>query len=379
MSKNGVLREFNRLSYNFNNSISKRLDTLKKGEIEANKVLFVGDLHLTSDFKGSHVDYTENCKHIMGELLSKVMVENYDTIIFTGDFLGVKKGVATLKDRSFLVEVIDWLKAFWEVGCVPMSIRGNHDNYKPNDFELLVQLGYLIDLGEIKDRKLILRSGVGKVENEFILHLVPHGFEQDALNISKYGEYTNIVVAHNNYYINGREEFFVTENAIDLTAHEPFYGAELVLSGDIHVPGSGLLDYTDGSGAEGYFLNLGCPTRPSYAERYNAVWLLELHYAERDDEGIVGQVKPIVYELKDEKEVFRANATSQEALRELKGLTEEEEQQLKERNEQLDMVLRGVKVVHTESKDFARMLDSFIIVSDEAKSVAKEYIRKAVE
>lgn len=363
------LKTLFRMKENRNTSIvNKMYQASSQGVLEANNILVIGDLHLEYDYRGSHIDYAENCRRIMKSIYKKVVDSKVDLLILAGDIFGVKQGVGFIKNRDFLSEVIDWLLSLQNLNCLVVGLRGNHDMYQPNDFDFLSKYLYFLNSELIKDRTLVVNPRGHEVSYKFKFSFVPYGKENENLNLTSSDDYSNIVIAHNNFQVRGKESMYAKGDYIELNTHLPFYNADLILAGDIHLPSEEILDFTFTNGHSSYFLSLGCPTRPSSSPVYQAVWAVELRYEGTEPSLMLSQLA-----LPDWDETF-VKSTDENSIEDYSSISTE----LENRKEALEAVLSSIGTIESSRNSYFRTIDALASVSDEVKSMAKDYISRAV-
>ena len=344
-------------------------DIYENGVVKANNVLVVADMHLEYSYnKAMHIDYAQNCRNVMKNVLDEVRNGDIKVIIFLGDFIGVKTGVGFIKNRDFFQEVLDFMLDLMSLGALPIILRGNHDLYQPSDYDFLIKYGFALNPHTFKDQKLTILPEEGTSDLLFELHFVQYGDEDRNLHLTPKDDVSTVVLAHNNFYVRGQDEFYVTEKAIDVTTHLPFTNADMILTGDIHVPSSTLLDFKYSNGNEGTFLNLGCPTRPQRAPKYDYVFTVKLGYSNNNP---TLEFPPMELAPYDETFVQTIDAKAIEQIEEMNRSATED------RRRNLESVLKNVGSLETSDRDYFHTIDSIAFVNDNVKEMAKSYITRA--
>lgn len=234
------------------------------------KILFIGDTHFSAQYTGSHRNYTENTYRIMNRILGIIdESENVSQIVLLGDIIGVKE--RNIKNHRYLARVLQWFRQVETLTGNPIvAVKGNHDYGDYTDFELLLQLGYLINPKYVD---YVPEEGSG-VEVRF--HVVNFGEENSHLELNTDGA-SNVVLAHNDFQIDGVTTWYRSEDSINLSRHKPFRGIDFVLSGHIHLPSPEVYYATIGQGDSSTALFYpGSPSRVS--ERIEDCFYVSFEY-----------------------------------------------------------------------------------------------------
>lgn len=331
--------------------------------ISGERGLFFGDIHADDRFKGRHLNYWENVIDVTERILDIVNREKPDFVVLVGDLFGVRRGVATLKDRNALLYMAKFLQSL--PNCV--VLKGNHDYAEESDYEFLSNLGVFYSTKQI-DGKIEFTHP--KSEQPCLIHCVDYGSEYNALSIDK--DASNIGAMHNEFYVTGKEQQIHSEGAIELSSRPNFFGLDLIFSGHIHQPTAGMIDFQFQDGFDSAFINLGCPSRPSHAELYDEVWYTAVEFIPNEDntERYVGFRQEIM-KLRPYTEVFDQDADYIEDF---------EDESLEERfkKEKLEEILGSMVTTNMGSDDFLQQVDALTFVDDEVKGIAKKYLNMAL-
>lgn len=341
------------------------------------KVIFFGDTHFDDVFNGQHVDYQQNTLEVMEDILAIVKEEKPDVVILAGDLIGVSTGRSKIKSRQYLKHVIQFLTVLGGKNRTLYVVKGNHDYNVESDYNFLSGIGVFNEPKD--DSDVIYLSPDDDPSNQLFIHLRNYNQENKSIIDQKLDdkEYRtakangiNVVVAHNDFYIKGQEEGYHDENSFELISHTPFYGADIIFSGHIHLPSLQPQSFTNNIGEQSSFLNLGCPTRPSSQETYNKVWYTILEYSEEDESW---DYTPKVLELKDFREEFM---NSDDLVKSMQKLANGDAKEDKERLEEVLNLLHNDNLM---TEDSINQIDLITVASENERQLAKDYIMKAKE
>jgi predicted phosphodiesterase len=334
--------------------------------ISGKRGLILGDLHFDDQFQGRHVSYWENVIETIQRIQKVMDDEKPDFVILAGDLIGVRRGVSTIKDRNALLFVAEFLRSLPN----PIVIKGNHDYNEVSDYDFLSKLGVFKSTKQIGG---VVEFSHPSASKPCYIHCVDYGQENEKIEIvsSAY----NIGVMHNEFYVAGKEQQVHSQGAIELTSKANFFGLDMILSGHIHMPTRGMIDFSFQNNFDSAFVNLGCPTRPSHGELYDQVWYIVIEYEPIDgtetwDLGF--RQEPLM--LRPYTEVFRPDSdyldelTDPERVDEFTGI----------QRGKLEEILGNMVTTNMGSDDFFRQIDVINLVSDEVKDLAKSYLRKAM-
>lgn len=332
------------------------------------KITVIPDLHLDDVFEGKHINYQQDTIDTMTLVLNYVIKEKPDLVVLVGDVIGVRPGRSRVKTRTYLAQIITFLE---NLAPNVIVLKGNHDISLDSDFDFLEKIKTIKTVREVGSEIDI--NPTGKQDDVLRLHLRDYGAEKASLNIKGSEAGTNIVIAHNDFYIAGQEYRRHSDSAIDLTKQTQWRKADMVLSGHIHTPSQELEQYHvlgDTTDDPHIFLNLGCPSRPSHAELYNASWIVTLSKSDTDAEGNWNS-KFDFLELKDYHEVFTKESTI------VSELTEQLETYTEEHNLDLQNTIDTLMQYGPQSRDIKEQIDTVISATPEARTKAKNFIDQA--
>lgn len=344
------------------------------------KVLVFGDTHFDDVFNGQHVDYQQSTLEVMEQIINIYKKEKPDAVILAGDLIGVATGRSKIKSRQYLKSVVQFLTVLGGRNRTLYVVKGNHDYNVESDYNFLSGIG-VFNAPEEGDDVLYLNPDPEKSpDNQLFIHLRNYNQENNLLmnpeeDSKEYhqakSDGINVVVAHNDFFIKGQEEgYHNPDTAFELQAHSPFYGADIILSGHIHLPSLQTQTFKNPLGETVSFLNLGCPTRPSSSETYNKVWYTVLEFDEQDK---TWDYTPKIMELKDFREEF---VNSDDLVASMQKLAGDDLATDKERLEEVLSLLRSDNLM---SEDSIRQIDLITVASQQERDLAKEYIRRAQE
>lgn len=230
---------------------------------EEGSVLVFGDLHLSCKFEGQHKSYLYECYYNMDKIQAIVNESKPEAVFLLGDLVGVNE--RNIRDRQFLMRVIHFFNVLNSATNNNVySVKGNHDMGDFTDFDFLVGLGLA---------KNPLYVDMGTLVR---FHFVNYGDEKKRLRIDD--DKTNIVLGHDDYYIEGVSEWYSAKSGIELASLGNFCGVELVISGHIHNPSTEMLSTTLKDGKTIELVYPGSPSR--VAERYESCMYFELSSCE---------------------------------------------------------------------------------------------------
>lgn len=333
----------------------------KNYTVEGGKILIFGDLHFSSNYEGKHKNYINDCYTTMSLIMDHVKEQNPSAIFFLGDLCGVNE--RSIKDRPFLTRVLMFFASLYGItkGNV-YSVKGNHEMGDFSDFDMLISLGY------IKNPKYVDYAVDGNVEVRF--HFVNYGDEAKKLSIKE--DYTsNVVLGHNDYYIDGVTPWFSGKGAVELTKLANFNGVEMVIPGHIHMPTHEIL-YTNLPNGESVGLYyVGSPSR--VAERFDDCDFLMFSYSDESSSveyGAYAMGLPPARDVFYEDEVFKNSEGGEEY--------EEEETEEEKHTKALDLIVKEIMGSRIVTGDLFKQID-IIPGNEKEREIAKEYLRKAME
>lgn len=318
-------------------------------------VLVFGDLHFSDVYEGQHKDYLTNCFSCMGKIVSLVEERKPDTVVFLGDIVGWNE--TNIKSREVLSKFVECFQRIFEVAKNGIyAVRGNHDLSGYPDYDFLIKLGLL----KYTDHFDYGFDSQGKPDVRF--HLVNYGDEGRELDILEGS--SNVVLGHNNFVIEGVTTWYHEHHGINLNLHKPFEKVDLVISGHIHEPSPYLVEVAVPGGNSCGLFYCGCPTRPVKSKvGWDSCWAVDFTYQEGTTE-----FDAIPIELSPWDELFEED-----------DITEVSDDELAEsiRREQLADVLQDIITYRMTGGDLMAQIDTIPNASEEARGVAKDYLRIA--
>lgn len=336
-------------------------------KIYGKRVLIYGDLHLSDTYKGKHKNYLKNCFSVMGSIERQARDMKPDVIIFLGDIVGLRE--KKIKNRIVLLHICKFFINLNTItGGKVYALRGNHDIGDGSDYDFLTGLGYLktsASCGGVID---FYGSDTELPEVRF--HLVDYGLEKEPIPILD-GTY-NVVLCHNNMTIEGVTNWYAEHNGIPLAGQSNWQGANLVIAGHIHNPSPQLVSTRiNGEGEPVNLLYVGCPTRPSADQKYQAVHIADFSY-----DMVTGDTTwdADTFELDPLEEVFDEpeNISSE-------NIDDSEVELDEERKKALKDVLTEImdcRLTHGNLLEQIRLIPN---ASEEAKKLACSYLQVAID
>lgn len=327
--------------------------------VDSEVILVFGDLHLSSKYEGSHKDYTSNCVDVMERILKIVRAEDKKvTVILLGDVFGVKERNISPQTR-FLTIVIEFFKQLNNITeGDTYSVRGNHDFGEFPDFYLFEQLGL------IKNPDFIDFKPNGE-SHEARFHIVNYGYESRDLELAGEGVsniVSNIVLGHNDYSIEGVTNWYGHDKIIDLRRQSNFIGVDLLISGHIHDPSPEAYECTINNVSDIVLFYPGCPTR--VAQRYDDCYYVRFEY---QDGATDWNCK--TYGLDPAESIFHPKDSDI-------GLIEVDTED-EERHQRLEDILEEIRTKRIFGGDIVSQIDRVPHASENAKSIAREYLKKS--
>lgn len=336
--------------------------------IYGGKILVFGDLHLSCTYEGQHKDYTLECYKAMDNIINKVKESKASGVFFLGDVVGVNE--RNVRDRQFLLRIILFFKTLNELtnGNV-YSVKGNHDKGDFSDFDFLLGVGLLKNPSYVDYYSS--EPEEGNPEKDYLevrFHFVNYGEEERELKISEEDSYSNVVLGHADYLIDGVTNWYQHKGGVMLSRLANFKGVEMVISGHIHVPSEEVLTTSIGDKAIDLFYT-GAIGRT--AERINDCWYVIFEY---DDGSTEYNIE--LFGLDPVSEVFypKENFIGEE--------DEEGDVDAQERARQTESLTNLVKEImenRMTSGDLFGQVRAVPGVSDEVKDIACKYLQIAID
>lgn len=327
------------------------------------RVLVIGDLHFDDVYEGKHLDYLKNTITVMTLIHNQIAKYRPDVVVLAGDIVGVRPGRSKVRTNIYRARIINFIKS---LGPVVIALKGNHDFAEDADYNLMAETGVFVAPKKINYVADVIPGK--NSEHNLRLHLLDYKQEEHKLELDTNEQAANIVIAHNEFYIENREYRRRSDDAIELVKHIPFFGTDMVLSGHIHEPSPQPETYTALDGNTQTFVNLGCPSRPSKAEKYNEVWFMMFDF---DEEEMIWEPKPLIIELQNSDKVFNDD----------EGMFGDIEEQVDnfraEHRERLDNVLDILLSKQPLNLDFKEQVQALSQASDEGKAKAIKYLETA--
>ena len=344
------------------------MSRLESCDIHGGKVLVFGDLHISSSFSGQHKNYQYECYYNMDNIVKIVAKEKASAVIFLGDLFGVNE--KNIRDRQFLMRTQNFFKILNQVtdGKV-FSVKGNHDMGDFTDFDFFEDLGY------IKNPQYVnyygKRPGSKNDDGlEIRFHLVNYGDERKPLKLSKDGDCaSDVVLGHCDYYIEGVTNWYSAGSNVELNQLDNFQGVSLVFSGHIHTPSDEMLFTNLRNGDSIGLFFLGSPSR--VADRFDDCWYLAFEYTKSEDGDWSTSYDSLFMGLEPADEVFYPkedfiDEDSEEAIRDNESA-------------KLTDIVKEIIDSRIMTGDLNHQIDIIPGVSDDVKSIAKQYLEMATK
>ena len=332
-------------------------------KVVGNKVMIVGDLHFSDVFNGKHKNYLSNCIWVMEQIITKVQETKPSALVLLGDIIGWTE--TNIKDRQIFITFINALRKIKET-CPIYCVCGNHDMKGYPDFLFLAELGVIIT-SSMCDGYFDYYGTEEQETPEVRFHLVDYKQEDRHLNLATDGV-SNIVLAHNNFTINGVTTWYADHDGIELGMMQNFSGVDIVIAGHIHNPSPEIYSTQMPNGKDCMLFYTGCPTRPiKDRNMYDSCWYVFIEY---NPDVKSSSLKTEEFKLKPASEIFYADETFVE---------EQTEEQIAEamRKEALKDVLGDLLKYRIQDGDYMKQIDIIQNATDEAKDLAKQYLQTA--
>lgn len=330
------------------------------------KVHIYGDMHFSCVYEGQHKDYTLECYTNMDNILSKVKAEKASAVIFLGDVIGVNE--RNIRDRQFLMRLYLFFQTLNKLtkGNV-YAVKGNHDKGDFSDFD------FFLGIGLLKNPNYIDYYGCSEKEYnegnrdclEVRFHFVNYGEENRELTMSTDEGYSNVVLGHADYLIDGVTNWYQHKGGVQLARLSNFKGVDLVISGHIHNPSDEVLTTVIGGDSPVGLFYPGSPARTS--ERYNDCWYLVFEFdgeSTRYDAELFGlQPADVVFYPKEE----------------ILNDGEMDEDDYSRESESLTNIVKEIMEGRMTSGDLFAQVRAVPGASDEVKEIACSYLQKAID
>ena len=328
-----------------------------------NSVMVIGDLHFSDVFTGKHKAYLENCFWVLGKITKKLEEKKPSALVLGGDIIGWTE--TNIRDRQVFAMFCKVLRD-WNKICPVYAVRGNHDMKGYPDFQFLADFGLIITSAECGGY-FDYYGYEGQEHPEVRFHLVDYKEEGRSLDLAE-GESSNIVLAHNNFTINGVTTWYNNHDGIELGMMQNFCGVDMVIAGHIHNPSPEIYAVQMPDGESCMLFYTGCPTRPIKDNNmYDSCWYVFIEY---DKESASTDINTEEFKLKPASEIFYATEDF---------VDEKSEDDIAEelRQEALKDVLGDLLKYRMNQTDPISQIDNIPNATPEAKGIAKDYLQMA--
>lgn len=330
--------------------------------INGGKVLIIGDLHISDrPCVGKHKDYMTNCFSVLRDIIDMVENQHPSALVLLGDLVGTVE--RNLKSREVLAMVCKFFTDIKATGCRVFCVRGNHDFGDYPDFQFFASLG-LFETAESCGGFFDYYGSEDKTVPEIRFHLLDYGSETRKLDIVE-NDVTNIVLAHNNFTIQGVTTWYDAAGGYELSSMQNFNNVYLVIAGHIHNPSPQVFSTRMMTGGTCNLFYVGSPTRP--AEYHESCWVVEFEFNPSTEETDYDAKE---WQLRKNEDVFYLDDTFVEEM-------SEEEIADATRKEQLKEVLEEIITCRIGSTDLVAQIMSIPNATEDAKRMACQYINLA--
>lgn len=330
------------------------------------KIDIYGDLHLSSTYTGTHKEYVSECYKTMDIIIERTKKNKSSAVILLGDIIGVNE--RNLKDRQFLMKVYLFLETLNNLtGGNVYVVKGNHDIGSFSDFDFFTGIGLL------KNPSYIDYYGCSEEEYnngktdalEVRFHFVNYGCEERELVMNVDAGYSNVVLAHNDFIIDGVTEWYRHKGGVHLARLANFKGIDLVISGHIHNPSDEIVTTFIGGDSEVGLFYPGSPART--AERYDDCWYVTFEFDGSStgyDANLMGlEPADVVFYPKE-------NILNEE--------TDEDIDYARE-SESLTNIVKEIMEGRMTNGDLFGQVRAVPGASDEVKDIACNYLQRAID
>lgn len=335
-------------------------------KVVGEKVLIIGDLHFSDVYTGRHKNYLANCFSVLADIRDTVIARKPAAVVFLGDIVGQSEG--NVKNREVLSQLCQFFTDIKKVSRV-FCVRGNHDfNGSFPEFQFLSNLGFF-ETSASCDGYFDYFGEESQEVPEVRFHLVDYGAESKPL-VLKGGSTTDIILAHNNFVIQGMTTWYSAKGGIELSGMSNFRGAYMVISGHIHNPSPQMIQTEMVGGGSCMLFYPGCPTRPTLDSGvYETCWYVEFSYSAENKET---SYDALPFKLATVSDTFY---DSEDFVEER---TEEELYDI-ERKQALHEVLNNMMNSRMSSIDLISQVYAVPTASDAAKKLAASYLQVALD
>lgn len=337
-------------------------------KVVGKNVLIFGDLHFSDIHTGRCKDYLSNCMRVLGDMSRMVNEKKPCAVVLLGDIVGVSE--TNIRSRLVLSKFCQVLQEISKL-CEIYVIRGNHDNGDYPEYQFLSDLGFFktSEMCKVSQDKLGYFDYFGKEDSEvpeIRFHLMDYGQETQELELSPNEDTTDIVLAHNNFSIQGYTNWYADQDGIELCGLDNLKDVYMIVSGHIHNPSPQDVSTEMRCGGSCSLFYPGCPTRPSADQNYESCWVVRFEFEEDGtnwyaDEWSLAPLEDVFYNAEEFVE-----EKSEDKVEEL------------ERKKALKDVLDEIIKCRIGGNNLMEQIDSIPNASESAKEIAKEYLQNAL-
>lgn len=332
-------------------------------DVVGGSILIIGDIHFSDVFEGRHKNYLVNCYEVLGKIEKKVNETNPSAIVFLGDLVGWNE--SNIRNREVFSHFCTWFMRLGE-GRKVFCVRGNHDMKGYPDFQFMSDMR-LFETASTCDGYFDYYGYEGQEKPEVRFHIVDYKQETRELNIAE--DTSNIVLAHNNFTIQGYTNWYQEHDGIELAMLQNMSSVDMVVCGHIHNPSPEFYATQMVNGGECMLFYLGCPTRPIKDKNcYDKCWYLQFKYDEKSKitnfDTIDFNLKPISEEFYDD-ESFIEEKSEDELAEEV-------------RTQALKEVLGDILKYRMCDGNVLESIDAIPNATQESKDLAKSYLQFAL-
>ena len=328
-------------------------------KVYGGEIQIYGDLHLSCIYEGQHINYTKECYHNMDNIIKKVRDSKASAVFLLGDVIGVNE--RNTRDRQFLMRIYLFFQTLNELtGGNVFAVKGNHDKGDFSDFD------FFIGIGLLKNPSYVDYYGSNDEDSlEVRFHFINYGEETRELEMNIEDDYSNVVLGHADYTIDGVTNWYQHKGGVNLSRLTNFAGVDLVISGHIHNPSEEILTTTiKGQYPIGLFYT-GSPSRT--AERFNDCWYMKFEF-----DGESTKYDAELFGLSPADEVFYPK---EDIINE----GDEDELDLARESESLTNIVKEIMEGRMTNGDLFAQVRAVPGANDEVKNIACSYLQKAID
>lgn len=338
-------------------------------KVVGSNVLIFGDLHFSDVHTGKHKNYLASCMTVLAQMEKIIEERKPSAVVLLGDIVGVRE--INIRSRVVLGQLCKTLQNIASK-CKLYAVRGNHDSGDYPDYQFLSDLGFFetSEMCKTDDTKLGYFDYFAREDDQYPeirFHLMDFGCEDKELVLSESDQTSDVVLAHNNFVIQGCTTWYNSKDGIELCGMDNLKGVHMVVSGHIHNPSpqNFITDMRCGGACELFYP--GCPTRPSVDQDYESCWVVRFECKNGTTDWFADD-----WELASLEDTFITKETF------IEEKTDEEIADEEERKKALKDVLQDIMSCRLGSNDLESQIRSIPNATEASKEIAVTYLNNAL-